>query len=692
MLLLLIQITYERDVRPILREHCFSCHDATERKADLDMTSYGRLMAGSSAGRIVASGDPGDSRLWSAIDHEVEPYMPPQKPKIADAQLAVIRAWIEGGLLENDGSKPVARAPKQSLALATPSVGRPDGPPPMPRDVLLEPVVVAERAGAVVAVDASPWAPLVAIGGQRQIVLYDTTNAQLAGILPFPEGVPRVVRFSRNGALLLGAGGEGAKSGTAVLWDVRSGERVAQVGDELDEALAADVSSDQALVALGGPRKVVRVFATGGDVAYEITKHTDWITAVAFSPDAVLLATADRNGGLHVWEADGGGAFYDLRGHTAAVTAVSWRPDSNVLASASEDGTIRLWSMADGSQIRAWNSHGGVLDVRYGHDGRLVTCGRDHIVRIWTEDGKEQRAFAPLPEMALQAAFAQNGVVAGDLAGNARILDGAELSPNPPAIATRLAALGDGDTPQLPSLRAELERVTARRAELKPADVAEPLPELEARLKAATLEERAAGFEAQSVRALVASLMTAADQAADAAKRDASLQQAADLARRAAEAAGGTLKRAEETAAAAAARLAEASALADGKRAAIEDVSLSQRQTELEAAIAPLRELARWRAADLLTKLTAARAELASRVEAFEASPSSEPLERAVTEARAALDGADDESRAALETALADAERRLAEVDETRLQREFAAFKAEERVEALRREYEAAPR
>ena len=69
------------------------------------------------------------------------------------------------------------------------------------------------------------------------------------------------------------------------------------MGDELDAVLAADINAGQTLIALGGPQKIVRVFNVGdGSLAVEIRKHTDWVTAVEFSPDGVLLATADRAG------------------------------------------------------------------------------------------------------------------------------------------------------------------------------------------------------------------------------------------------------------------------------------------------------------------------------------------------------------------------------------------------------------
>ena len=171
----------------------------------------------------------------------------------------------------------------------------------------------------------SPWAPLVAVTSQRQVLLYNTTTLELVGVFPFPEGQPNVVRFSRDGRLLLAGGGRPAASGKVVVWDITTGERVFEVGNELDVVLAADISADHKRIALGGPQRVVRVYSTEtGELLYEIAKHTEWVLAVEFSPDGVLLATADRNGGLCVWEADTGHEYLDAqrthgRGHGVVV-------------------------------------------------------------------------------------------------------------------------------------------------------------------------------------------------------------------------------------------------------------------------------------------------------------------------------------------------------------------------------------
>src|SRR5260370_33911208 len=382
--------TYQDQILPILRDKCLGCHNQDKKSGGLRLNTYSNLMAGGSSGEVINPGDPDNSRLFLQVTHKREPFMPPKSEMLPKENLEIIRQWIAGGALETAGSKAIAaNMPKLDIALKSISKGKPHGPPPMPSDKFnLEPVVRTARANALTALAASPWAPLVAVGGQKQILLYQTETLDLLGVLPFPEGVPQVLKFSRNGSLLLAGGGRGAKSGRVVVWSVTTGERIFEVGDEFDAVLAADISADQTQIALGGPHRVIRIYSTkDGQLIREIKKHTDWLYALEFSPDGVLLASADRNGGLFVWEAHTGREFFSLRGHTAAITDVSWRADSNVLASASEDGTIRLWEMENGNPIKNWAHCRPVQAVKYAHDGRLGSCGRDPGAKVWDQNG-----------------------------------------------------------------------------------------------------------------------------------------------------------------------------------------------------------------------------------------------------------------------------------------------------------------
>src|SRR5262249_27984223 len=150
---------------------------------------------------------------------------------------------------------------------------------------------------------------------------------------------------------------------------------------------------------------------------------------VQFSPDPGapgLLATADRSGGLYVWEADTGRDVHQLRGHTGAVTAISFRPDGQALASAGADGTVRLWERDEGRQIRQWNAHSGiVLGLATAPDQRLATSGSDGLVKLWRPDGGLIHGFENQGDWVYRVAFTPDGrhLISGAWSGAIMIFD-----------------------------------------------------------------------------------------------------------------------------------------------------------------------------------------------------------------------------------------------------------------------------
>lgn len=254
-----------------------------------------------------------------------------------------------------------------------------------------------------------------------QLVQNAHPQLQLSGALPFELGAIHQLRFSSNGGLLLAAGGRGAHSGAVNLYDVTTGKKRATIGNEQDIVLAADITPDHGLVALGGPGRSIKLHqARDGALRQRIEKHTDWVTALRFSPDGTRLASGDRNGAVHVWETDSGGILYSLSEHKQGITDIAWRPDGKVLATSGEDGKLVLWSMDDGFPLRAIKAHEkkttdrytrltGVLDLAYRPDGSLFTSGRDRALRLWQTDGKRTRDIAGLTALPLAAAVTHDG-------------------------------------------------------------------------------------------------------------------------------------------------------------------------------------------------------------------------------------------------------------------------------------------
>ena len=478
------KLTYDDHIRPLLENKCFSCHNPDKKKGGLELTSYAGLMNGGSGGAVVDAGNPQASRLWTCSAKKEEPFMPPEGAPLEAKDLALLSKWIAGGVLQAKGSvAKKSNKPKVDLTFAG-GAGKPTGPVARPENVLLEPVVVTPRTSAVTAMAASPWTSLLAVAGQKQILLYDTDTHDLAGILPYPEGYARSLKFSSNGSLLVMGGGRGGKLGHAIVWDVRTGKRVTELGKEFDQVMSADISPDHRKVVIATNAKKVKCFdVANGEQLYLISKHTEWVTGADFSPDGVLLATSDRNGNVFVWEAENGGEFYALGQHKASVTDLAWRADSNILASCSADGVITTWEMKTGKQVASWNAHGGnVQSVSFLPDGRLVSGGADGTSALWSIEGKrlEQAQGVKQGDQVARVVglYDSKTYVTGNWLGEVRFFESAtgreltQVSSNPPKLADRLAASESRLAELIPALAPAEAAVKAAEARVPVAEVA----------------------------------------------------------------------------------------------------------------------------------------------------------------------------------------------------------------------------
>ncbi|MBC1296544.1 PD40 domain-containing protein, partial [Nostoc sp. UCD122] len=117
--------------------------------------------------------------------------------------------------------------------------------------------------------------------------------------------------------------------------------------------------------------------------------HEKSITALSFSSDNKMLATASEDNTAKIWSIPDGKLLTTLQGHIGSVTSVNFSPNGKMLATASEDNTAKIWSIPDGKLLTTLKGHKkGVTFVKFSPKGELLaTTSKDKTVKIWNQYG-----------------------------------------------------------------------------------------------------------------------------------------------------------------------------------------------------------------------------------------------------------------------------------------------------------------
>jgi len=90
---------FETKVRPILVDHCYTCHSADTKPAGgLRVDDRNGLLAGGNSGAAVVPGDPAASLLLKRVNHtDAKRRMPKEGQPLTAEQVAALSRWISDG-------------------------------------------------------------------------------------------------------------------------------------------------------------------------------------------------------------------------------------------------------------------------------------------------------------------------------------------------------------------------------------------------------------------------------------------------------------------------------------------------------------------------------------------------------------------------------------------------------------------
>ena len=177
------------------------------------------------------------------------------------------------------------------------------------------------------------------------------------------------------------------------------------------------ISRDGQRVVSGHQDSRARVWnVASGELIAEFGRERPAIVCASFSPDGNQIAFAHADEFVRIWDFSLGRETKTFRGHAGPVRTVAYMPNGKQVLSAGGDKTIRLWDVTSGAEVVAFVGHGADVNavVAFDEGRKIISASGDYwggrvndsSVRVWdVETGKELKKFTgefgPMKNLAL---------------------------------------------------------------------------------------------------------------------------------------------------------------------------------------------------------------------------------------------------------------------------------------------------
>ncbi|KAM3561804.1 hypothetical protein ARSEF4850_003037, partial [Beauveria asiatica] len=149
---------------------------------------------------------------------------------------------------------------------------------------------------------------------------------------------------------------------------------------------AVAFSPDGTFMASASADRTIKIWdAVTGQCRQTLEGHSQHVNSVAFSSGGTLVASASADQTVKIWDAATGQCRQTFEGHSFAVNSVACSPDGTLVASASADRTIKIWDAATGQCLQTLMGHSSYVNsVTFSPDNTLVaSASADYTIKVW---------------------------------------------------------------------------------------------------------------------------------------------------------------------------------------------------------------------------------------------------------------------------------------------------------------------
>jgi WD40 repeat protein len=175
--------------------------------------------------------------------------------------------------------------------------------------------------------------------------------------------------------------------------------------EDLGPVYCLAISRDGKRVVSGHQDSRARVWEVdSGELIAEFGRQQPAVVSAFFSPDGNHIAFAHADEFVRIWDLRLGQETKTFRGHTGTVRTIAYMPNGKQILSAGADKIIRLWDIASASQARWFVGHGADVNAvaAFADGHKIISASGDYwggrvnesSVRVWNADtGKEIKKF-----------------------------------------------------------------------------------------------------------------------------------------------------------------------------------------------------------------------------------------------------------------------------------------------------------
>ncbi len=97
-------LKFSRDIAPIIVANCAGCHNGTQKRTKLNLTTFEKMMEGAASGKVIIGGKPEESHLVLRIQGEETPKMPQGGNRnLSEVAINKIESWVKAGAILDAG-------------------------------------------------------------------------------------------------------------------------------------------------------------------------------------------------------------------------------------------------------------------------------------------------------------------------------------------------------------------------------------------------------------------------------------------------------------------------------------------------------------------------------------------------------------------------------------------------------------